>query len=519
MRKTNVELLKELYFDLIGEQYKRIRLIILGTIVLLISLITFFNNYESPAGLFWDENYHIVSAERYIQKDFFMELHPPLGKLFIALGEVIINPNSNIDKSKMVQEDYLKTIPSGLSFIGYRFFPTIFATLSALLIFIIFYLISKHSLLSFLFSSLYLFENALIVHSRGAMLESTQLFFVLGAIAYFLFSIQKRKIKIFDYIIIGLLCSAAFATKVNSLIIAPLGLVLLFKENKEYFKNFYNTELNNILNYILKNRGVLFKILIKLIIYIISIGIIFCLSYFIHFTLAKKIINNNYFTASDKYKEIINTNKATNLNNLPLALKEHIYYSDHHTKGVPTLNVCKPDENGSSPISWPLGGKSIDYKWESNGDTGKYLYLQGNPAIWMLSFMSVVLSFVLVMGYYIFGIKVKNVRLFNLIQVFLLLYAGYMFSVLQVERVLYLYHYFIPLIFSMILTFLLFNYLFEEYINNKNDAYKVYIIATIMFVLIFYTYIFFSPLSYFLPITKDAFTKREWFAIWQLKAQ
>jgi dolichyl-phosphate-mannose--protein O-mannosyl transferase len=49
--------------------------------------MTYFHNYSYPPSLFWDENYHIASAEKYIQGVFFMEPHPPLGKLLIAAGE------------------------------------------------------------------------------------------------------------------------------------------------------------------------------------------------------------------------------------------------------------------------------------------------------------------------------------------------------------------------------------------------------------------------------------------------
>ena len=43
-----------------------------------------------------------------------METHPPLGKLFIALGEYIIHPNDNISQSellKFTQTDYIKDFP------------------------------------------------------------------------------------------------------------------------------------------------------------------------------------------------------------------------------------------------------------------------------------------------------------------------------------------------------------------------------------------------------------------------
>src|SRR4030042_2579443 len=85
-------------------------------IVLLISFFTFFHNYHQPDKLFWDENDHLPSAEKYLQGVMFMECHPPLGKLLIALGEAIISPNRQITKTNFTANDYLSDTPPGVSF-------------------------------------------------------------------------------------------------------------------------------------------------------------------------------------------------------------------------------------------------------------------------------------------------------------------------------------------------------------------------------------------------------------------
>ncbi|MCK4907948.1 MAG: phospholipid carrier-dependent glycosyltransferase, partial [Spirochaetes bacterium] len=58
-----------------------------AAIVLILSLVTFFSYYQFPNYVFWDENYHIASAQKYINGVMFMEPHPPLGKMIIAAGE------------------------------------------------------------------------------------------------------------------------------------------------------------------------------------------------------------------------------------------------------------------------------------------------------------------------------------------------------------------------------------------------------------------------------------------------
>src|SRR5437879_5125374 len=162
-----------------------INIILHALLVLFISYCTYFRNYWYPPNIFWDETYHIASAYKYLHQVMFMEPHPPLGKLLIALGEYLFHPNMHINITSFLTTDAIGTAPAGFSFVGVRFFPALLATLSADLFFFILYTLSKNLFLSFLFSSLYLFDNALIVHSRGAMLEGIQIFFVLAALLYF----------------------------------------------------------------------------------------------------------------------------------------------------------------------------------------------------------------------------------------------------------------------------------------------------------------------------------------------
>ena len=63
-------------------------------VVLIVSYFTYFHRYPSPAAPFWDENYYIPDAQKYLNGIFFMDIHPPLGKMLIALGEWLLHPNA-----------------------------------------------------------------------------------------------------------------------------------------------------------------------------------------------------------------------------------------------------------------------------------------------------------------------------------------------------------------------------------------------------------------------------------------
>jgi len=487
-------------------------LIFYSAIVLAVSYFTYFKNYDYPPSVFWDENYHIASAQKYLTGVMFMEAHPPLGKLFVALGEKILQPNKNIpvaELHKFTQTDYIKDFPKDYSFAGVRFFSVLFAWLSALVFFYILYFISKNPHTSLIFSSLYIFENALITHSRAAMLEGSHLFFILLAVLYFVYLIQKLSRKtLLNYFVLGILTGLAISVKATGAITAFLFPFIFFLDWK-----YQNHQGNPLIS-----RGCLDgseKMITKGLFFVAGFAVIFSLIWYIHFSLGKFAADGKFYKASEEYKEIMSKGLTSDPKYFPTMLKDNLAYMANYNKGVPKLDVCKPDENGSYPLAWLVGDKSINYRWEKSGDGVRYMYLQVNPITWFLGLAGIILSLILIIGRVFFKTPVKNKKLFYLITTFATLYVIYMAIMLRIERVMYLYHYFIPLIFSFILTFLTFNYIFEEKIANKSK--KLYLGLIIMAIIIVGTYKFFSPLSYYQPLTTEQFKQRIWFDFWKLK--
>ena len=387
--------------------------------------------------MFWDENYHIASAEKYIDGVMFMEIHPPLGKMFIALGEYLIQPNKNLDTHKFAETDYIKDFPKDYSFMGVRFFPSLFAWLSAIIFFFILYFLSKNPHLSAIFSSLYIFDNALIVHSRGAMLEGSHLFFILLSILYFSHLISKNsKIKSISYFILGLFIGLSVMVKATGAITFLLFLFLFAYDNRARLKDWRE----NIFQ-LFKNFSV------KLIITLIGISAIFFPVWYIHFSMGKTVANDKFYSASEEYKNIIANGGTANPLNFFVMLRDNLKYMANYNKGVPRLDVCKPDENGSYPLVWPAGDKSINYRWEKNDEGVRYLYLQSNPIIWFSALIGVILSMILIVSKFIYKLEIKNKKTFFLLICFTAMYVSYMVIMLRIGRVMYLYHYFIPLVF------------------------------------------------------------------------
>lgn len=471
--------------------------------VTIIAFATYFWNYWQPSAVFWDENYHIASAQKYIEGIMYMEPHPPLGKMLIALGEWLLNPNEGLEIGYFLHTDYIKKFPEGYSFAGVRLIPTVFAMLGAPIFFLILYRISKRAELSFLFTSLYLFENAFILHSRSAMLESTQMFFILATVLYFMVLLEKERVTLLNHAVLGLFMGLALMVKLNGLILILL-YPALFLYRADWTRNRFD----------LARQFVIDGAVIAMAMTVVSV-----LIFGLHFAMGAEKVKN--YKASKEYLEIIEDNATANPMNFRIMMRDNIKYIDEYADGVPRYDPCKRDkhgnlsENGSHPATWAFINKTINYRWAKKDGKVRYLYLMGNPVIWFSVVAAMLLAGALIFGHLVYGLKIVDRRQFFLISTFAAVYVSYMATMLQMGRVMYLYHYFIPLFFGTFVLFALFNYLFKSSIENGS---RLVTVAVLLFVgEVLYAFYFFSPFTYYQPLDTMQFIERQWFEFWRLK--
>lgn len=469
-----------------------------GVAVLIIAFATYFFNYYHPAAVFWDENYHIASAQKYLEGVMYMEPHPPLGKLLIALGEWIVHPNTGLDLTYFTQTDYIKHFPKGYSWAGVRLFPALLGASSGLLFFLILYRIGKRADFAFLFSSLYLFENGFILQSRSAMLESIQMFFIFATVLYFLVLLDREKITYRHYFVFGLLMGLSLMVKANGLI-----LILLFPALFLYRVKWEHGILPAFKRFVFDG-----------VVIVAGMAIVTFLVFWIHFALGQKLSSKHY-SASPQYLEIMREHETANPLNFPVMMRDNFTYMRNYAKGVPRYNPCKKGENGSLATTWPFINKTINYRWSKSGGKVSYLYLMGNPVIWFSVVLAVILATALILAHFVFGLAIADRRLFFLIGTFWVIYGSYMLVMFNIERVMYLYHYFIPLFIGAMLLYTLFVYLFGPSIERGS---RLLTVAVWLFVAeIVFTYWFFAPFTYYKPLSTMEFLQREWFDFWKLK--
>ena len=467
------------------------------------SFFTYFYHYDYPPSVFWDEPYHIASAQKYLNGTFFMEQHPPLGKMLIALGEKITHANSAEYDAKFIDTDYARGFPPGFSFAGYRLFPSLLAWLTTPLLFGIFLIITRSSAISSLLSFLYIFDNALIVHSRGAMTDSPLIFFGAAMILAFLALLggrneerMRQKWFLVWAAIFGAAFGFALTTKLVALVLVALFLPVLYR----LYPNWKRVSL-------------------FLIVALGSFAVAFVGVWQTHFAIATKInpvlSTGGYYYASDEYKQLLSEGKTSSLLYFPVMIRDSLSYVTYYNKGVPRLDLCKPDENGSPWFFWPFGGRSINYRWEQTAQgLTRYLYLQANPVSWLMGLIGVFLGTAMFVASFLFPPKEK-LKHRMLLGVFLLLYFGYMGGISMLDRVMYLYHYFLPLFFSYILFALVVENLnvFGRLKLNENN--KI-IALTVLGVFIFGAFQVYRPLTYYEPISDAGVTARSIFPLWEL---
>lgn len=477
-------------------------------ILLICSFGIYFTHYGNPQSMFWDENYHVASAQKHVDGIMYMEPHPPLGKMLMGLAEAIIGANDGLDKHKLDETDYIKgeDAPAGMKFTGFRWPPVVGMALAVLFFYGIINRITRLPALAFMFTSLVIFDNALVIQARAAQLEGMHLFFILAAVYYCVRSITSGNITLKNYIILGLLIGLALAVKVTAAILLLL-FVMLY--GVDQWRNIQNLDIPALLKRLLQTAPL----------GVGAVALVFFAVFYVHIGMGTKVLDGRTYKASPEYLQAIQRGDTWSLSTFIVGMKDNFRYMNEYADGVPRLDECKPDENGSYALDWVLGKKTISYRWDRDTVNGvvqvKYMTIIANPIVWFSVLGGIVLSLGLIMSRFIYGNPVKDVALFYWICAFTGLYMSYMIAILQIERVMYLYHYMIPLLFGAVNLVLMITYLYRDGIYSYNR--HTWINLGLYVALIIAVFAFFSPLTYGLPLTADQFEMRNWFSFWKLQ--
>lgn len=476
--------------------------------VLVIGWCMYFVGHAEPKYAFWDENYHLTSAQRYVDGIAYLETHPPLGKLLIAVGEAFSDANAGVDKSSLSRTTYIDgdKLPQGFSFAGMRLMPSLFGALGALLFFGLMRELTDNRLLALLFSTLYLFENAWIVHFRAVHLDSFQMFFSLGALWLFIrLWKQPQPVSWRRYVDLAILCGLGIMVKINAALLLALFPVLYFRDAGTRAAGW---EPGAQARHFLLKAGVS---ILALLLTALSILAVHALVARTAPDPATPLGEKDLPHMSATYLNYLNLKQTLTPSTLLAISGDYFRFMQVDNQGVPKLDVCKPGENGSHPLRWPLHDKTINYRWDSADGFTRYVQLAGNQVSWYLGLAAVLLSFLTIANRRLFKVDVGNSRAYPLIEVFTALYVVFMLLHLYLgaQRVMYLYHYFLGLLISYILIVLNWQHLCE--FHQLKARSRTLIVAGLS-VAIIASGLFFLPLSNHKPLNKEQCERRNIFS-------
>lgn len=473
------------------------------------SLLIYLTQYTSPPALFWDENYHVTSAQKHLDGVMYMEAHPPLGKMLMAASEKILRVNTQLDTSALTRTSYIAgdDLPDNFSFAGMRLPSTLLMALSVLFMYGILRRLTGHRLVAAAFSCLLIFDNALVVHSRAAMLEGIQIFFILAAVYYLVRTLTREAaIGLRQYAILGVLVGLTVSVKANGAVLLLLFPVLFFVD-----------QWSNVTS--LRIAPVAKRLLTTVPSAVVPVLLVFLSVFYVHIATGTEIAGQQRYKASPEYLQHLREGTIHTPSGFAVGMRDQWRFMAEYSAGVPRLDMCKPGENGSPAYAWPWGSKSISYRWDREVVDGHvtvaHIYLVANPVVWFSALAGIALSMGLLVSRYVYRQPVAHERLFGWIAVFTGLYLSYMVVMLQIERVMYLYHYLVPLVFALINLALVFTYIFQSSLRRNNP--RVFIALGLFVALVVMVFTFFSPLTYGVPITPEQFEQRQWFGFWMMQ--
>jgi dolichyl-phosphate-mannose-protein mannosyltransferase len=461
-------------------QYKEKYLILF---VLFLAVITRLIFFGLPNEIVFDEVYFPKFASQYFEGEYYFDIHPPLAKLILAGSTKIFgySPPSDFDFSKIgnqyPQTNYFKFL---------RFVIYFFGILLPLSIYFLTKQLFNNKWVAFFSGILAVFSNSLLVQSRFILTDIPLLVFGILGIAFFLKS-EKKKYFSFEYffwiILSSIFLSACFSVKWTGLVF--VGIVGIFLIRNIFKRKFFE------------------RTFIPLTILSFVFLLFYSSVFFIHFQLLPKSGTGDKYMSSKFQSSLIGENydkeNASNIFEKIIELNAVMFSASY--------NLKENHPYGSKWYTWSILKRPIYYWYKQGENYSNRIYFQANPLIWWFSSLSMLYWFIWLLGEIkrkIFNKEKLNQYFFS---IFILIsgYLGNLLPYILINRVSFLYHYLPSLIFSIIgLSFLIYWYI-------KKYPQLIFLIFTIIFI----SFLFFSPLSYGLPLSNESYNMRIWFESWK----
>ncbi|WFD27379.1 dolichyl-phosphate-mannose--protein mannosyltransferase [Malassezia nana] len=164
-----------------GGSLARAEWVVLAIVTLLAALVRFYH-IERPSSVVFDEVHFGGFAAKYLRRQFFMDVHPPLAKLLITLASWLHGFRGDFDFSEIGTEYLTTEGKEAVPYVAMRSVGAWFGTLTVPLAYLTLRGLHMRPASALLSSLLVLFDNALTTQSRLILLDAPLVFFVAAAL-------------------------------------------------------------------------------------------------------------------------------------------------------------------------------------------------------------------------------------------------------------------------------------------------------------------------------------------------
>ncbi|MEK7478030.1 MAG: phospholipid carrier-dependent glycosyltransferase [Patescibacteria group bacterium] len=459
-------------------------------VLLILSALTHFIFFGRPNEVVFDEVHFGNFSSAYDTGKYFFDIHPPLGKLLISVAGYLGGYEATTTNYATIGNKF--TDPH---YVWYRILPMLAGWLFPLIIFLLCLRLRLSPLASFLAGLFIILENSLLIQSRFIFLDSFLLLFGFLALLFYLYhrQVESRPTTLFYLILSAIFAALAFSIKWTGL--SFLGLIFLI-------------EIWDVVRF--RSWPALKEATAKIIAFL-AIGFFIYLAVFaIHFALLPKSGPGDAFMTPAFQKTLAGSRYESDAKTKPISLLPK-FWELNKEMYVANKTLTATHPYSSQWYTWPFLVRPI-YYWVQTAKTASgmplvesKIYLLGNPFIYWLSDLAVM--FMLVYLILLFK-NIKNLKNNYRLPVFLIIgYLANWLPFIFIGRVMFLYHYLTALVFAIITL---------AFVIDQIKVPKVKIAVGLLVVIIFsISFIFFSPLTYGLPMSVAEQNTHFWFNSWR----
>jgi len=480
-------------------------------------LYTRFYELDFPAEVVFDEQHFGKFVNWYFRGEYFLDIHPPLGKLLLMLSGHLFgyNPEINYDN---ISDPYTDD-----SYLALRVSPAFFGALLVPLTYLTMRVMKISRAVSCLVAWLVLCENILITESRYILCDSYLFFFSTLAIFFSSIAIYQCTPQSFSWTLSLILCGLSLGSAM-SVKFTALGLLgsILVQHFIDLFER-YNRKYQNIFLDIFTRSAAL-----------IIPGVILFVGFFlIHFWLLPYPGDGDAFMSSAFRARLVHpdgTPQQEYIGQSPLGIVDAFIelLSTMHAVNI-GLKATHPFQ--SYWYEWPiLLAKPVLYWQEENS----WIYCMGNPLAWISVVIALIVFLIwtakYAVGKFFFAVKKVRGKKKQVVSVwdyvfckyfwrgsFLAVsYLGNLLPFAMIPRATWNYHYIPALLIGYMLLGLVVQILLDHLKISKLDSANSLFRLLLIGFLVFSTgsFLYYLPWTYGLPLPHaklmDRFLLHSW---------